>query len=289
MREVRFIGAIGLLLACGVTGLAQSLPTPPGPNAPRFEVASVKRNVSDVKSLQTRTEPGRFVSTGWPLRRVIAAAYRARLFQVTGGPEWLDNEVFDINAKAPDNTPQSEIEPMVRALLADRFKLQGHIERREMPVYALVLDRADGRLGPGMRQTTVDCVQRRADAETTPGRPGEFPVCASRLTARQLNGALLLEMAEGGIAMRSFVANMSSYLDRLVIDRTGLTGDFDVRLEFAPPGGLAAASPDPGNATLDAAPALPAALQGQLGLKLQSERAPVDVLVIDSVEPPTPD
>jgi uncharacterized protein (TIGR03435 family) len=291
MSEVRIIGAIALLLACGVTGVAQSLPAPPDADAPRFEVTSVKRNMTDPKDgIQgpRRVEGQRFVSIGWPMRTVVAMAYGARPFQIAGAPEWTETDFFDINATAPENTPANAILPMVRALLADRFRLQAHIEKREMPVYALVVERADGRLGPGMRHTTVDCVQLRADARTTPGRPGEFPFCASRLTARQLNGALMLEMAEGGIAMPSFVANISGYLDRLVIDRTGLTGDFDVRLEFAPPGGLAAASPDPGNAPLDTAPVLPAALQAQLGLRLQSDRALVDVLVIDSIDQPTP-
>lgn len=289
MKEVRIIGAIALLLACGVTGLAQSLPAPPGPGTPRFEVASVKRNVSDVKSLQTRAEPGHFVSTGWPLRRVIAAAYRARVFQVAGGPEWLDTDVFDINAKAPDNAPQSEIEPMVRALLADRFTLRAHVEQRELPVYALIVDRADGRLGPGIRRTEDDCAQLRAAGRASAGRPEQFAVCASRLTARAMNGTLLLEMAEGGIGIPAFVASVSGYVDRLVIDRTGLTGSFDVLLQFGPPGAPAAASPDPGNAPLDSAPTLVEAVQRQLGLKLQPERALVDVLVIDQIEQPTPD
>ena len=280
---------IALVVASGVLGFAQSLPAPPGLGSPAFEVASVKRNLTDDKGPR-RAEPDRFVSIGWPLRYVIATAYRARGLQVVGGPAWIDTDFFDINAKAPEKTPAADILPMVRGLLAQRFKLRAHVEQREMPVYVLVLARADGRLGPGMRRTTQNCAQLRAASKTTPGQPGEFPVCASRLRAMAPKGTLTLEMAEGGISISAFIPNMSSYLpDRLVIDRTGLKGDFDIQLQFELPGaGPAPVTPDAATPA-DDAPTLFNAVQQQLGLKLRPERAPVDVLVIDSVEPPTPD
>ena len=286
---IRSAAVIALLVASGIATFAQSLPAPPGSNAPAFEVASIKRNLTDDKGPR-RAEPDRFVSIGWPLRYVIATAYRARGFQVVGGPAWIDTDFFDINAKAADKTPSAEILPMVRSLLAQRFKLRAHVERRELPVYVLVLARPDGRLGPGIRRTTQNCLQLRTEGKTTPGRPGEFPVCASRLLAKALKGSPMLEMAEGGISVPAFIANMSSYLpDRLVIDRTGLKGDFDIQLQFEMLGaGPAPTSPD-ATTPVDDAPTLFNAVQQQLGLKLQSERAPVDVLVIDSVEPPTPD
>ena len=280
---------IALVVASGIASLAQSLPAPPGPNAPAFEVASIKRNLTDDKGPR-RIEPDRFVSIGWPLRYVIATAYRAKGFQVVGGPTWVDTDFFDINAKAPEKTPAADILPMLRGLLTQRFKLRTHVEQREMPVYVLVLARADGRLGPGMRRTTQNCVQLRAEGKTTSGKPGEFPVCASRLRAMSPKGVATLEMAEGGISIAAFIANMSGYLpDRLVIDRTGLKGDFDIQLQFELPGaGPAPTTPD-ATTPVDDAPTLFNAVQQQLGLKLQSERAPVDVLVIDSVEPPTRD
>ena len=292
MSEVRVILVIALLLACGVRGVAQSLPAPPDADAPRFEVTSVRRNMTDPKDgIQgpRRVEGQRFVSIGWPVRTVIAMAYGARPFQIVGAPEWTESDFFDINATAADDTPANSILPMVRALLADRFKLRAHLERREMPVYALVVVH-DGRLGPGMKPTTVNCAQLRSDGRAATGRPGQFPVCASRLTASGVaNGTLALEMGEGGMSIPAFIANLYlSGVDRLVIDRTGLTGDFDFLLQFAPPGSLAAASSDPGRAPLDDAPPLFDALQRQLGLKLQSERALVDVLVIDSIDQPTP-
>ena len=287
---LRLILGIALVVASGIASLAQSLPAPPGPDAPRFEVASVKRNMTDpTKGVQgpLGVEPGRFVSIGWPLRHVITMAYGARAFQIVGAPSWIERDFFDINARAPDDTPAAGILPMVRALLADRFKLRAHLEKREMPIYALVVVQ-DGRLGPGMKRTTENCAQVRADGKTVRARPGDFPVCASRLTASPVNGTLVLEMAEGGMSVASFIKNVSSYVDRLVIDRTGLTGDFDFLLQFQPPGGLSATSAN-GVPSLDGAPPFPEAVQRQLGLRLQSERAPVDVLVIDSVEPPTPD
>ena len=120
---VRLIAGIAFLVASGTIGLAQSLPAPPRPDAPTFEVASIKRNLTDVRGPR-RIEPGRFISIGWPLQHVIAAAYRARGVQIIDAPEWTETDFFDINAKAPDNTPETDILPMVRTLLADRFKLR---------------------------------------------------------------------------------------------------------------------------------------------------------------------
>jgi uncharacterized protein (TIGR03435 family) len=286
----RLIAGIALVIASGITSLAQTLPVPPGPAAPRFEVASIKRNLIDpiIAQGSRRVEPGRFISIGWPLRSVIATAYGARSLQIVGAPGWAETDFFDINAKAPDNTPTTEILPMVRALLADRFKLRAHVEQREMPIYALVVVRS-GRLGPGMKPTTGDCELLRSEGKTARGGPGEFPVCASRLTARSRNGTMVLDMAEGGMSFPSFVAKVSAYVDRLVVDRTGLTGDFDFVLQFEPPGAPLAVTLSNSAPPPDGAPPLLEAVQRQLGLRLQPERALVDVLVIDSVEPPTPD
>jgi uncharacterized protein (TIGR03435 family) len=286
---LRLILGIALLVASGVTALAQSLPAPPGPNAPRFEVASVKRNMTDpTKGVPPRrAEPGRFFATGWSLRYLITMAYGARPLQIVGAPAWFERDLFDIDAKARENVPAADLLPMVRALLADRFKLRAHLEKREMPIYALVVIR-EGRFGPGMKATKENCVQVRADGKALRTRPDEFPVCASRLRARPANGTLVVEMAAGGITVPAFIEQTSSYVDRLVIDRTGLKGDFDFLLQFEPPGALSATSAN-GTPSLDGAPPFLEAIQRQLGLRLQSARAPVDVLVIDSVEPPTPD
>ena len=266
---VRLLSGIAFLVARGTIGLAQSLPAPPGPNAPRFEVASVKRNMTDptMKVAPRGAEPGRFFATGWPLRYLVTMAYGARPLQIVGAPAWFERDLFDINAKARDNVPQADMLPMVRALLADRFKLRAHLEKREMPIYALVVIR-EGRFGPGMKATKEKS--------------------ASRLRARPANGTMVLEMAAGGITVPAFIENISSYVDRLVIDRTGLKGDFDFLLQFEPPGALSTTSAN-GTPSLDGAPPFLEAVQRQLGLRLQSARAPVDVLVIDSVERPTPD
>jgi uncharacterized protein (TIGR03435 family) len=285
----RLIAGVSLLMASGLVTLAQSLPQPPGPGAPKFEVASIKRNLTDVRGPR-RVEPGRFISIGWPLQHVIAAAYGARGLQIIDAPEWTQSDFFDINAKAPDNTPTSQILPMVRTLLADRFKLRAHIEQREMPVYLLAVARADGRLGPGIRRTSANCAQLRTEGKTTTGQQGDFPMCGSRLKAMVLGGTIMLDMAEGGISIPAFIANLSGYTDRFVIDRTGLKGDFDIQLQFEAPGGLPATTPGQSNLPADPAPdTLLSAVQRQLGLRLQAADAPVDVLVIDSVEQPTPD
>ena len=286
---LRLILGIALLVASETASLAQTLPAPPGPNAPRFEVASVKRNMADPRDgvAPRGVEPGRFVATGWPLQYLITMSYGARPSQIVGAPAWAARDLFDINAKARGNLPAADMTPMVRALLADRFKLRAHLEKRDMPIYALVVIR-EGRFGPGMKATKENCALVRADGKAPQARPDGVPVCSTRLRARAANGTVALEMVAGGITVPAFVENISSYVDRLVIDRTGLKGDFDFHLQFEPPGALSTTAAN-GAPSLDGAPPFREAVQQQLGLRLQSARAPVDVLVIDSVEPPTPD
>ena len=125
--------------------------------APAFEVASVKRNTSGGDEGSIGPRPGGYAMASIPVRLLIVRAYELRSFQVVGGPSWIDGERFDLNARAPESTPSKEILAMLRTLLAQRFKLVTHVEQREQPVYALVTARGDGRLGPQMKASTLNC------------------------------------------------------------------------------------------------------------------------------------
>ena len=247
---------------------------------PSFEVASVKPNNSGERGSRLGMSPnGRMTATNVSLKQLILNAYNLRDFQVTGGPNWLDVDRFDISATVghaiqptPGGPPQ-ELFEMVKNLLADRFKLLAHTETKDVPIYRLLLARADGKLGPKMRAAEVDCeALMRSGATPPPPAPGQMGACGTRISDGHLNGR------GGNLAQMARTFASLSGVGRIVVDNTGLTGAFDIDLDWAQ---------DP---SADAAgPSIFTALQEQLGLKLESSRGPVDVLVIDRVEPPTPD
>lgn len=248
---------------------------------PSFEAASVKRNLSGSDSASVRGQSGRVTITNNPLRNIIRNAWGLQGFQIVGGPDWINTERWDIVAKAEGNPPGPQMMTMVQNLLADRFKLVAHRETREMPIYALVLARADRTLGPNLHSSPTDCLKEMTAAVARGGGPprdGKV-LCGMRV----LNGHIVMN-AE---SMNNFVRNLSPIAGRSVVDKTGLAGGFDADLTWAPdaalgPGAENSAAPADG-------PSLFTAIQEQLGLKLDAQRGPVDVLVIDSVERPIED
>ena len=179
---------------------------------------------------------GRYTATNVSVGMLIQNAYRLQSFQLVGGPTWLTVDRFDIVARAggdlgavvgAQNQDPTPLQLMMRGLLADRFKLAFHHETRELPVYALVLARSDRRLGPQLRATTVDCAalaaaRGRGNAPSGPPRPDQRPTCG-------MSGGLGNLVA--GSATLSQLANaLSNFLNRTVLDQTGVTGNFDVDL-----------------------------------------------------------
>jgi bla regulator protein blaR1 len=252
---------------------------------PSFEVASVKPNKSGEPRVLLHALPGRFTATNAPLRMLIREAYALQSFQLLGGPDWLDSDRFDIAAKAEGN-PTPELERlMLRALLAERFKLSVHSETRELPLYAMVMARTDGRLGPQLRHAGTDCAQAAPWSGLGPPDSPRDPNGPCRSVGQGSGGGMRFR----GITLDAFAKFLATPARRIVIDRTGLTGDFDIDLEMTaelgppppPPG-----APDRVDRT--SAPSIFTALQEQLGLKLDSRRGAVEVLVIDHVEPPVP-
>jgi uncharacterized protein (TIGR03435 family) len=266
---------------------------------PTFEVASVKPNTTGSPGGSFVMPPGRFSATNIPLKVLITNAYQM-FFQVVGGPDWVNTDRFDVAAKAPDGSLPEQTRAMVRTLLTDRFKLVVHRETRDTPIYALVKARADDQLGPNLKRSSMDCGAIRAQrAEATaaaarasggrvpvpvaPG-PNEQVVCGMRASGR---GGATLRYRAGHITMAALAGALRPSVGREVVDRTGLTGEFDFELQFSTPPTTGPTDTGIPIAPLDDAASVFTALQEQLGLKLESTRGPVEVMVIDSAERPT--
>lgn len=257
--------------------------------APAFEVAAIKQNTSgDLEQHIFRSATGLTV-TNMPARELIRFAYLPRQpFQLVGGPSWIGTARFDVIAKIEGNAPPPTppgVEPdafmlAMRMLLADRFKLRVHHEQREMDIYALVLATPANGPGAGLKQSTTDC-EALGQTATRGGltRPApDTPVCGLWGAPGQIR--------MGGFPLSLLANALSRMTGRIVVDRTGLTGNWVLTLTFAeqrsrPGVDLPAPAPS--------APSIFTALQEQLGLKLESTKGPVDVLLIDGIEHPTPD
>ncbi|HYM25679.1 MAG TPA: M56 family metallopeptidase [Vicinamibacterales bacterium] len=262
--------------------------TPDGTTAwPQFEVASVKPNQgADVKILIQTLPGGRFSATNVPIRLLIQYAYGLQPPQLAGGPGWIDTDHFDIVAKGDAD---EDVRLMLRSLLADRFNLGTHIDSRELPVYALVVAAKDGHLGPQLARAAVDCDagdaagKLRARNAKMAVKPSGEKGCGIHMGAGS--------MAVNGASLSQVANSLTNWAGRIVMDRTGLSGDYDFTLKWTPdrmPQGFdkkfaagALAAPDPNG------PSLFTAVREQLGLKLDPQKAPVDVLVIDRAERPT--
>ena len=245
-----------------------------------FEVASVTPNPS-----------GRLGMTGGPvlsddqltavnvqLRWLIQYAYGVSQYQLLGGPSWISTDYFDVTAKAHAAASREQLRSMLRTLLADRFHLVVHIENRETPIFALVLAEPNGTLGPNLHQGTADCATLRAAAGEALARttiPCGFNLQIGRRAGR-------------GLGLDTLAGWLSPDAGRMVVDKTGLDGVFDFDLTYTPeqlrhhpPDRFPTVDPD-GSSIF-------AAVQEQLGLKLEPQERLGDVLVIDHVEQPTPD
>jgi uncharacterized protein (TIGR03435 family) len=233
---------------------------------------------------------GRFTGTNVPPVDLLQFAYNYTAERMLGLPQWAVEERFDVAAKATmepgaprDGTALDRIGLMMRSLLAERFKLSAHTEMRDGSVYELRLSRADGRLGPQL----VPAIRRDCQ-DMAAGRGGLPPLVPDPNQPRCGIGTGGGILRAGGASAVQLANALTRLVGRPVIDRTGLQGSFDAVLTFTlatlPPNlPLDASPPDPN------APLIFTAIQEQLGLKLQSSRAPVDVLVIDHIERPDPD
>jgi uncharacterized protein (TIGR03435 family) len=240
-------------------------------SSPEFEVASVKPSGPAV--LSGRLPPGQWRARSRNLVQLIGAAHPQYVFDglVEGGPAWTRNARFDIDARMDPTTTPAQLAQMISKLLADRFALRTHTEQRPVNIYVLKMSRADGQLGMQLKRSDPACVKALTARQPFP------PQCQTTATSGFQSRAM--EISE-------FLRVLSGMgIDRPVLDRTGLTGHFDLQLQYdyAPFSG-AFASPQSSIGGLS----FFTALQEQAGLKLEAAREVVDVLVIDSAEMPTP-
>lgn len=267
----------------------------PGP-LPSFEVASVKKAPANVTTLRSMIGQGGRASVTLPLRSLIVGAWNAKDYQIAGGPNWIRNDRFMINAKAEKDVPRDQVYLMLRSLIIERFKLKFHIEPRMMDTYVLSRPNPDSPLGPNLKP--VDCSGPRTPTTTAQleallrgvSSGGAVP-CG--LTMSSTNG-----IRAGGVPMTTVVSLLGSALSSTVVDKTGLTGTYSVTLEFNMLNRSSLSASAPGE-TLMAMPSSDPYLSGgggsvfsavkDLGLKLEKKKEAVDVLVIDSIEQPDED
>jgi uncharacterized protein (TIGR03435 family) len=241
----------------------------------QFDVVSIKPHPYDpATGGGMRTLPdGTFRVTSLPIRSILASAAPEPVLEVTGYPDWVRADAYDIIAKpAPDAhpTPEQRAE-MMRNMLIDRLKVAGHVEEVERTTFALVLARRDGRLGPQLKKSSTDCAPPAPDATKPPQAQ-----CGTRMGPGTIEAT--------GASLDRLVLSMRGLAGGSVTNRTGLEGLYDLTLRFAPPRSAAAVGSAP-----DDAPEFVTALQEQLGLKLVPEKAKVKIFVVDHIERPTPD
>ena len=268
---------LGALLAAGSLvprwiAFAQQAPRP------SFDVASVKRNTSggDWDTHSGPPESAGFRANNMTLKMLIKIAYRVKDSQISGGPGWIDSDRYDIAAKpAENNLSADRSRLMLQALLEQRFRLALRREMRTIPVYALI-GSSGGLQLPKPAHTS--CVEFPGGSPPTPSAPGQAPQipCGGFVT-----GPNLLE--GGNISMSQFVDVLGNMLDRPVVDKTGFTGTFTVRLDFDSEGVFG--KHDDSNPDLSR-PSIFAAIKEQLGLKLEAQRSSAEVLVVDHAEKP---
>jgi uncharacterized protein (TIGR03435 family) len=254
-------------------------------NVGRFETASITVNASgDTGGGCCRIQPdGQVIAKNVTLRQLIQFAYQRHAFDerlISGAPSWADTVRFDIAARASAvprfdaNGSAPQLQAMLRNLLAERFELRIRIESAERPIYALVGDKRTGGAGPRLRRVDVDC--GAVMTKMIQGDPPAKPICATASYPGRLVAVAL--------PMPAIASLISQNVDRVVVDRTGLSGRFDVELEaveIRPPGPFG-----PSYRPSDTRQSIFSSLPEQLGLELTPATGPVETLVIEHVEKP---
>jgi uncharacterized protein (TIGR03435 family) len=273
--------------------LISTLTASPQGRLPQFEVASIKRNVSGRIGFTVQPlRAGRASLTNVTVRMLLFHAFEITAdTPIDGLPSWADTERHDVEARTTTNPSVTEQREMWRALLVDRLHLRSHPDTRSQEIYNLVLARPDKGTGPGLAPSTLSCPERAQPPEAValsrnsakllaglPPRPtgqGQASWLTAEFVAERLNACGTFTttntILSGSMSMGGLAQHLTGLVDRMVVDETGLMGVFSIRM-VAWPGDVAS---------------LFTVLQEQLGLKLDSARAPVDVLVIDQIERPT--
>ena len=260
----------------------------------RFEVASVRaKGVPDALPLIAVEPGGRLTAPNSTLRELVRAAFGIDDNRIVGGPEWMGRDRFAIEARAQDPTTTNDrLQRMLAALLAERFKLAAHRETRDLPVFVLRVAREDGRPGSGLRRSSPECtaIVPPAGAPPTPPPPPSSSVRPRPLVPANSGLRCPVQFSPGFIAGRAITMpqvaqRLAPFVNRPVIDRTGLGDEFDFELTYSPER-PAILNTGPLSVTSDG-PSIFTALREQLGLALEPQRSPLEVLVVDSAEHPS--
>lgn len=307
-------------IALGTLDVVVAAQAPAGEAPLAFESASVKPNNTGEGRVSMRMMPGgAYEALNVTVRSMMQQAFQVQEFQLLGGPDWLADTRIDILAKSPAGAGPADLLPRLRTLLEQRFKLKTHRDTGEAPIYALTTVRGDGQLGPAIKPSTTECAAPGRGPAPGPGRaagpaggpsgpaaPGAAAGAVGRgPTPMDMSMDLgplgtrpctlmagLGRLAAGARTMDEFAAALQRQTGRVVQNRTGVTGRFDFDLQFTPDPQLAGRGPGGGLPANIENPrpvdpnvtSIFTAVQEQLGLKLESARGHVDVIVIDSVE-----
>ena len=288
----RITAALAAVTFVSITGAVVHAQNPPA-KAARFEVASVRPSARQAPAVTGGAAGGgasmgvrgeRFLATNQVLREIIRYAYQLEPFQQIEGASRLLDDRFDINAEVPAGTPSDVSRLMLQTLLAERFSLRVRWTTRDQPIYELIAVRPDKRLGPQLKPSTRDCDAWLAQFRREHPDGGQ---AVKALSPKPICDMTVYPFRASILGDTRTMADLARELSRIplvgtaVLDRTGLTGRFDFELSFFPGAAAAAVLP-----RADGQPSLFAALDEQLGLRLQRTRGPVRVLVVDRVEPP---
>jgi uncharacterized protein (TIGR03435 family) len=273
-RAVNISKLLSVLVVAYVTAVNGQVGQP-FDQKPAFEVASVKPSASRDTAMRINWPRGRFSAVNVTLHQFIENAYKIEPFRIDGGPGWVGADRFNIEATIPTDVVivqargiPDAIRLMMQRLLADRFRFVAHVEQKQRTVYALVVAKPNSPLGPMLRQSQADCAALFAAYR----QGGPLPP-SSLCGVQRAPGRLVAT----GYLMAQLADMLASSTQQVVVDHTELKGVYDIDLTWSV------------DQTTDSGASLFTALQEQLGLKLQPTKGPVDVLVIDHVEKPTPD
>jgi uncharacterized protein (TIGR03435 family) len=253
---------------------------------PGFEVASIRQNTTTSTTSGIAAAPGRFTIANTPLGFIVLDAYQLLGHQLVDTPDWIWTTAYDVTATYPGGVKPDDarVREMLQQLLEERFQLRVRRETRELPAYRLLTARSDGRLGPRLVRSNVDCEKWIAEKRPQIGEGGPSPVPGGRRPACMMSANRRGFLTGGTRTMKELALTLQSFVERPVVDSTTLAGTFDVDLIWdssTDPGGRPAAAAD--------GVSLFTALQEQLGLRLESGRNAFEVVVIERIEPPSPD
>jgi uncharacterized protein (TIGR03435 family) len=270
MRRV-FLIVVCLFLSMRVGAIAQI--------RPEFETASIKPAAPDERATVIAMPPGgRLEIMNMTLKAMIENAYSIQPYQISGGPAWLDTDHYDISAKAGIAVKREEVLLRLQSLLADRFSVLVRREVKQLPVYALVIARKDGKLGRGLVES-----KKGGCVEPDPTNP--FAVDPMRLCGNFALGPDGVTLVSAPIA--TLTPLLSRVLGRTVLDQTGLAKNFNISIEWTPDQAIAMRPPPNGGPPDSAGASIFTVFREQLGLAFQAQKGPVEMFEIERAQKPS--